>query len=594
MNSETPVAEYLFESSWEVCNKVGGINTVIKSKAALMNEKYPHYVLVGPYFEQNARIELEAATPPDYLRKAFADVASRGVKCVFGKWLVKGEPFVVLVDASSLKATKDAIKYELWEQHRIDSLYAQWEFEEPMLWSWAVGMLLDSVEKSLLGKRIVFHAHEWLAGFGQLYLKARKSRIATVFTTHATMLGRSLAGSGYDLYGMLENMNPEEWAYRLHVQDKFTAERAMARSADVFTTVSEITGIEAEKLLGRHPEVLVLNGLEMARFPTFEETSIKHAQNREELREFLSYYFFPYYTFDMSHTLIFFIVGRYEFHNKGFDIFIDALGRLNQKLQEEGADRHIAVFFWVPMGSHGLKQEIIENKNFYNHIKEELERNSAKLLQRMIYELTRDESVKEIALSKEFLQELRRDMVHFKRGGNPPICTHHVESEHTDPIINSLLSRGLDNKPDDKVKVVVYPAYLDGSDALVNLPYYDALTGCHLGVFPSYYEPWGYTPLDSAASGVPAITTDLAGFGRFIQKKMPSEKKGIYVVQRYQRSYEESVQQLYEILRHYANLGHAERVQEKIAAKTLSGLADWKFFIRYYIEAHNLALERLG
>ncbi|RME53572.1 glycosyltransferase [Candidatus Woesearchaeota archaeon] len=589
---EKPIADVVFECSWEVCNKVGGINTVLKSKAGLMKERYAEYFMVGPYVEKNAQVELDEAEPPSFLKKAFAECSARGIRCYFGSWLIKGEPKVVLIDASALLSQKDSIKAKLWEEFHIDSLHSRWEFEEPMLWSWAVGVLLEAVERELVGKKVVVHCHEWLAGFALLYLRSVRSSIASVFTTHATMLGRALAGSGYDLYAMLDSINPQEWAQKVGVQDKFSAERAMASQADVFSTVSEITALEAERILGRRPEVLLLNGLELERFPTFEETSIRHATNREIIREFLSYYFFPYYTFDVEHTLMFFFVGRYEFRNKGIDVLIDALAKLNKKLQEEGGDRHIVVFFWVPMGTRGVKQEIVENKNFFNHLKESVARRLEKLLQRLVYDLASSGSDGKLVLEKDFIQELKRDLMHFRRVGNPPMITHHIDNEQNDPLLNSLLSKGLDNKQDDRVKVVVYPAYLDGSDSLLNLPYYDAITGCHLGVFPSSYEPWGYTPLETAACGVPSVTTDLAGFGRFVMKKVHGEEGGIYVVPRYKHSYDEAVQELFEILLRFARLNRSERVHEKIKAKSLSALADWRQFVNFYVQAHNVALQR--
>jgi glycogen(starch) synthase len=583
-------AEYLFEASWEVCNKVGGINTVLKSKAAIMREYYDNYFLVGPYFEDKAALELRQEEPPQPIKQAIAELQQEGVVCHYGIWQIKGDPKTILIDSKALQAKKDEIKAKLWEENKIDSMNARWDFEEPMLWSWAVGKLLHAFERQAGGKSVVLHSHEWLSGFAQLFLKAEGSAIRTVFTTHATILGRTIAGSGYDLYTLLESINPEEWAYKLNVQEKFTAERAMAMSADVFTTVSEITALEARRILGRRPEVLVYNGLDLDKFPTIEETSIKHVMNRDIIREFLSYYFFPYYTFDLDHTLIYFILGRYEFHNKGIDVFIDALTKLNEQLKKENANRTIVVLFWIPMGNGGVKKEIIENKNYYRHITELVERHSNGILKKLVYDLLAQNKQDEQGFfTEEFVQNIRRDVSHFRRVGNPPVLTHHIDAETNDAIVSDLLTRGLDNKKDDQVKVIVYPAYLDGSDSLLNLPYYDAMMGCHLGVFPSSYEPWGYTPLEAAACGVASVTTDLAGFGRFVLRKNVKDK-GISVMKREKHSYPEIVDELYTLLNHYAHLDHAERVNEKIMAKNVSALADWKHFVKHYIEAHNQAL----
>ena len=302
MNRLKAATEILFEVSFEVCNKVGGIYTVLASKAALMKDYYHRYIAVGPYYENKARLEFREEAPPADLAAVFADLRKDGIVAHWGTWGVKGEPNAILLEFLGLMPRKDAIKRELWEIARVDSLKAGWDFEEPMLWSWAAGMLIERFAAQSPTK-VAAHFHEWLAGFGLIYLRSRQAKVATVFTTHATMLGRAIAGSGIDLYSELESMNPDEAAYRCGVQDKFTAERAAAKAAHVFTTVSEITGMEAAKVLGRRPDILVLNGLDMEKFPTIEETSIKHVASRDRIREYLTYHFFPYYNLDLERTL---------------------------------------------------------------------------------------------------------------------------------------------------------------------------------------------------------------------------------------------------------------------------------------------------
>ncbi|MBU1855248.1 MAG: glycogen/starch synthase, partial [Nanoarchaeota archaeon] len=325
-----PKADYLFEASWEVCNKVGGIYTVVKSKAYVMKEHYKNYFLIGPYFSKKAMVELNDKEPPEFLKNAFEELKKEGVNCYYGTWDVDGSTNTILIDFQSMIALKNNIKADLWMSEKIDSYISRWDFEEPMIWSWTVGMLLGHIESKLAGKKIVGHFHEWLSGFSIFYLKKINSSIKTVFTTHATMLGRTISGSGGDLYNLLEKINPEQEAYKHDVKDKFLTEKAAANKADIFTTVSEITALEAEKLLGRKPEVILNNGLTMRKFPTIEETSMKHLLTREKIRDFLTFHFFPYYNMDLEHNLIFFIVGRYEFKNKGLDVMIKALGRLNK------------------------------------------------------------------------------------------------------------------------------------------------------------------------------------------------------------------------------------------------------------------------
>ncbi|MEM4259766.1 MAG: glycogen/starch synthase [Candidatus Woesearchaeota archaeon] len=595
-NSIKAEADYLFESSWEVCNKVGGIFTVVKSKTARMVEYYGrnNYFLIGPYFENNAKIHFEKLNPPEFLEKSFNQANNEGIICYFGKWIdAESEPLTILIDFSARIPQKNDLRKKMWEDYKIDSLRSNWDFDEPMMWSYSVGRLLQIIENKLENKKIVVHCHEWMAGGIILYLKKTNSKIRTVFTTHATMLGRSIAGSGGQLYENLEKIDPDKEAYSLGVQDKYLTEKACANATDIFTTVSEITSIEAEKILGRKPEVLVLNGLDMEKFPTIEETSIKHVTCREKIREFLTYYFFPHYAFDLEHSLLFFISGRFEYRNKGIDIFIKALAKLNDYLKIKNSKRTICAMFWVPMEHGGLRTEMMENKSYYQHIKNFVQWNSAELLKRITYDLILEKNItSESLFTKEFLTEGRKNILHFRRKGNPPLSTHYLINEDNNIVVKTLRDLGVDNKEDDPVKAIIYPVYLDGDDGLINLPLYDAMAGCHLGLFPSYYEPWGYTPLEGAALGVCSLTTDLSGFGRFIKPRLKDKNSGMYVLDRFQKTEDEVVQKFFEILKEYSELSHADRVEKKIDAKNLALLADWKFLIKNYIEAHNLALKK--
>lgn len=597
-------ADVLFEASWEVCNKVGGIYTVVKSKAALVNDAYPTYVLIGPYVEIQARDTFVKETPPPEFQPVFDDVVKEGIVCHYGTWQIKGDPKVVLLEFQGIVSQKNDIKKRLWDDFKIDSINAQWEFEEPMLWATAAGKLIEKYcqHNNPDGTRkIVAHFHEWLAGFGLLYLKQQKTKVGTVFTTHATMLGRSIAGSGEPLYEMLDTLDATTEAYKHGIQDKHLTEKACALNTDAFTTVSEITAIEAEKILGRKADVLVLNGLDIEKFPTFEETSIKHRENRDIIREFVSYFFFPHYYFNLDETLFFFIVGRYEFKNKGIDIFIRALGKLNDKLKAEGSEKTIVTFFWIPRDVHGAKDELPVNKSNYYQIKDFVRRNSHTLQSRVlntVFQCSTDCFNDEVKFNKgglfdkDFLLEAKKLRINFQKKGNPLLVTHNLPYEEQDIIINELLRAGLDNREDDRVKMVFYPVYLTGIDGLIDLPYYDAIVGCHLGVFPSYYEPWGYTPLESAAFGVPSITTDLGGFGRFLtQKGVPNE--GVFILQRFHKTEDETVDHFTEILYNYCKLTAKGRVRQKIIAKELSNLADWKELINNYYEAHNIAVSRV-
>ncbi|MFP4524295.1 MAG: glycosyltransferase [Candidatus Woesearchaeota archaeon] len=589
-------ADVVAEISWEVCNKVGGIYTVLSSKASHMRSYYDDYLTIGPYFQDKAAYEFDEEEPPEGFSDVFSKLEAEGIRCRYGSWQVKGEPKAVLVDARKLSSKVAEFKSWLWERHGIDSLHASWDFDEPVIWSWACARLVQELVKGpWQGKRLVTHHHEWMAGLSLLFLKEFAPLVRSVFTTHATMLGRSIASRGEDLYGMLDGLDPQAKAYEIGVQEKHLTEKACAHTASVFTTVSEMTAMEAEKVLGREPEVLVLNGFDPERFPTIEETSIKHVTSRERLREFQTYHFFPYYhNFRLDHNLSFAISGRYELGNKGMDVFADALGRLNESLKESGGDRTVTVFFWLLRDNDGVRTEVLENKNYYRHIKQYVEWHSNDILKEVMRDfITSEDPSTHSFYTKEFLREMKKDVLHFKRRGLPPMCTHRFRGEEDDALLRRLRAAGLHNRPEDKVKVVVYPCYLDGNDSLLDLPYYEALAGTHLAVFPSAYEPWGYTPLEAAALGVPTVTTDLAGFGRFVQPKVLEENPGVFVLERHGKSYDETVDGLSGLLKWFTSLDHAERVQHKINAKQLSKLADWQHLVKRYVEAHNLALEEM-
>lgn len=582
-----------FEASWEVCNKVGGINTVIKSKAELMSAAYEQYYLIGPYFKEKANLELEITELPKEFKTPIKDLEKQGLKIYYGKWNIKGKPNVFLIDFSNFTQNEIYIKEKLWEWFQVDSYATEWEYTEPVLWSYASGLLIDSLTKN--NPSVVGHFHEWLSGAGLLYLKKNTS-VKTVFTTHATILGRSISGSDHNLYEMLDSLEVEKASIEYGVRSKHDLERAAAQNASIFTTVSEITGREATKILGRKPEVLVLNGLDLAKFPTIEETSIKHLNGRAAIREYLAMHFFPHYQFDLEHNLSFFYVGRYEYHNKGLDIIVEALGMLNEYLKKQKSPRTISFFFWVLRGSNGVKAELLQNRFMYRQIKDAIEEKSEEIIDRLtkaaLVSTRNVEDCSTSILPIELINELHQDKIRFKREGNPTMSTHDIGNEEEDILITNLKRVGLDNREDDNVKVIVEPANLDGHDGLINLPYFDAMAGCHLGMFPSFYEPWGYTPLEAAAIGVSAITTDLSGFGRFIEPKLFKENSGIYILHADKKQREEIINELFDQMKLFADMDHAERVQNKINAKQISIFADWKHLVKNYFKAHEMALEK--
>jgi glycogen(starch) synthase len=593
-----PQATTLLETSWEVCNKVGGIYSVLSSKSSYMQELYDEYRAIGPYKAEKAADNFEAQETPKKYKDVEATLNERGIKLHFGKWLVNQHPDCVLIEYDGLWNNLDDYKKELWDSHRVDSLGSGDDFNEPLLFSMAVAAFIEETERqgAIPAEKTVFHAHEWLTGFSVLKLKNQDSHVSTTFTTHATMLGRTISGIEGNLYERLDEIDAESKAKELGVMDKHSAEQAAAKAADAFTTVSKITGRECTALHGKTPDVYVLNGLDVEHFPSFEEASIKHQENRERIREFLSYAFYPHYTFDTSHNLTMLYAGRYEYENKGIDIFLEALSRLNEELREKDTERTVSVFLCLAAPNNGPKYELLKSKNIYQHLQEQLESNQDEITKQILYDVISGEDRTEAELlSKAELQDMKRTLNRFKQESQPPLCSHELEGgEENHRIIQEMRRLGLNNTEDDPVKVMLYPAYLDGNDSLLNLKYFDMISGSHLGVFPSYYEPWGYTPLETAAMAVPAVTTDLAGYGIYMEeelKDLTEERGGVYVVERDGKSWQHSADDLHSVLSHYAGLSHADRVKEKMRAKMLSEVADWQEFQEHYVEAHNHAMQ---
>ncbi|NIA03805.1 MAG: glycosyltransferase [Nitrospiraceae bacterium] len=600
--------DLLFEVSWEVCNKVGGIYTVIKSKARLMVDRFgsSNFLMVGPFFQHALKEGFIQKVPPKEYEGIFDVLKTKGIICHYGSWLIEGEPNVILLDSSAFSSSHaNEVKARFWELYKIDSLGTAFhDYDEPLLWAYSVGLLIDEIERRLYESRkskglensfnVVAHFHEWLAGGGLLYLKSVNSRVKTVFTTHATMLGRTISGNGRHLYNEIENINPIKEAYHYGIQAKHLTEVACAHNATVFATVSEITAYEAEKLLGKKPDIVTENGLDMDKYPSYEQVSIKHILYRTKIRDFLLYHFLPYYNLDVKHNLIFFIAARYEFISKGIDVFIEALAKLNDLLKKEKINRTITAFFWIPSATKGIKSIVVKNKTYFDDYKELLDDNQSQIMFNIRYILLTSKKLNEKNLiDPEISLELKRRVLNLKSEGIPPVITHDLVNESNDPILKSFTEHGLDNGPDSKVKVIFYPVYLNGADGVLDLSYRECILGSHLGVFPSRYEPWGYTPLEAAALGVPSITTDMSGFGRFINSKVRDKKyRGIFVADFMGKSHEEKVDALVKYLYHVSVLKRSDRIKLKIDAKTMANSADWKILFNKYILAYDLALQK--
>ncbi|CEG13235.1 putative Glycogen (Starch) synthase [groundwater metagenome] len=604
----------LFEISYEVCNKVGGIYTVLKTKAPYIVEHYgrENYIMLGFYNQKLAIAEFNEKTPDTELSKIFAELKSKGIECHYGEWLLNGYPQVILLDIKNFWKERDKIKELLWKFYNVDSLFSSYEFDEPLLWSFACGMLIEKMYKIFPDEdKFIAHFHEWLSGAGMLYLKMQNLPVATVFTTHATIIGRTLANTGIDLYSKIyEGLSkgqtfPVEESKKFGIADKHTMEIASATNADVFSTVSEVTGKEARYFFHKKPDIILPNGIDIEQGITIDEITIRRRENRKIMRRFLNAYFLRYFNIDTNRIRTLFISGRYEFRNKGIDLFIKALGNLNRKLKEAKEKNErlnfdaVIAFLFIPSDVKGENLRVMRNVMIYENIESIVDNEILVMKNKIISDIVSgkinkmpDETNKyDKFFSNEFINACRDIFAHFDelRGQEPPLSAFDLRSEN-DAILKSLKAEGLENKEEDVVKVINYPVYLSPRDMFINLDYNTAISAFDMGIFPSYYEPWGYTPLEAAKYGVITITTDLAGFGNFIKKK---DEGGIYVIQRMGKDDEYVVENLTKKILEILNFSDDERVKARMRARELATFCDWKILVNNYFEAHKIATEKM-
>ncbi len=581
----------LIEVSYEVGNKVGGIHTVLASKAHLMQEMFQPYLLVGFYNPSKSPKEFEELSDvPDDIARVRDVLLREGIVVHYGRWLVRGKPSAVLLELKELWSRLNEIKYLYWEWYRVDSLESDSWFNEPVLWAYAAGRFL----KEYIGERsipVIFH--EWLSGGALLYLRKFAPHVPTVFHTHATMLGRVLANVGYDLYGLIERRDgdPVDLAYRHHIQAKHLMESASARHAHVFTTVSEVTAREAEFILGRTPDLILPNGLDMSAVPPMEELSHMHVVNERRINDFVRAYFGPYYPVDVSDTMYFFFSGRYDLRVKGIDVLLEALALLNERMRRENVSKNVVFFLFVAREGYPLNPEVLHNLTVYETMQEQIRAYLPSLEDRILSRLVDGRLPDADLFDDRFTYELRRLMITFRQpqGRLPPVSTHIPGPD--DYILNRLGELGLNNAAENPVKVIYYPTYVGPGDGLLGMGYYEMITGMHLGVFPSYYEPWGYTPLETAAYGVPSITTDVAGFGRYILSEYGefARRSGISVLSRRGVDDDRFAENLADAMFWVATMPRRERLERKIEAKYMANKADWRTLVSAYRSAVTLA-----
>lgn len=545
MDNTTTTPEYLFESSWEVCNKVGGIYTVLSTKAHTLQRSFKDkLIFIGPDVWDNTNA-------PDFIEDdvLFADwktytKTTENLKVKVGRWNVPGTPPVILVDFKPFFKERDAFFYSMWESFRVDSIHAYGDYDESCIFAYAVGKVIESFYHfyKLEDKKVAALFNEWMLGMGALYIQKQLPAIATLFTTHATSIGRSIAGNNKALYAYMDGYNGDQMAGELNMEAKHSLEKQTALHVDCFTTVSDITARECKQLLDKAPDIVTPNGFEPNFVPTDKEYDKKRTAARRDLlnvaEKLLGCPISPD-AFLVSTS------GRYEYRNKGIDVFIEAMNRVRTsgRLQRE-----VVAFIMVPAWVRDARADL----------KEVIDKN-----------------------------------IRTTSPMQMPFVTHWLNLMEQDKVLNYISHSGFTNSAADKLKIIFVPCYLDGRDGIFNKPYYDLLIGMDATVYPSYYEPWGYTPLESIAFGIPTITTDLAGFGLWAKKHVTGNNisEGVAVVNRDDFNYFEVADAITSSILTLAGKDKKEAEEIRKRSFCLAAKAEWSKFIVYYEEAFRIALE---
>uniref|UniRef100_A0A673JV73 Glycogen [starch] synthase n=1 Tax=Sinocyclocheilus rhinocerous TaxID=307959 RepID=A0A673JV73_9TELE len=587
----------LFEVSWEVTNKVGGIYTVIQTKAKITVDEWgENYIMMGPYYEHNFKTQVEKCEPPNQAIKAAMDsLNNNGCQVHFGRWLIEGSPYVILFDIGAAAWNLDRWKGDLWNACSIGLPYHDREANDSLIFGSLVAWFFKELTDQLQDKpNVIAHFHEWQAGTGLVLSRSRKIPLATVFTTHATLLGRYLCAGNADFYNNLDKFNIDQEAGERQIYHRYCLERAAVHCAHVFTTVSQITAVEANHMLHRQPDVVTPNGLNVRKFSAMHEFQNLHSMNKAKIQEFVRGHFYGHLDFNLEKTLFFFIAGRYEFSNKGADLFLESLSRLNYLLRVHKSDVTVVVFFIMPAKTNNFNVESLKGQAVRKQLWDTAQSVKEKFGKRLYESLLRGEipDMSKI-LDRDDFTIMKRAIYATQRHTFPPVTTHNMLDDSTDPILSNIRRIGLFNGRNDRVKIVFHPEFLSSTSPLLPMDYEEFVRGCHLGVFPSYYEPWGYTPGECTVMGIPSVTTNLSGFGCFMEEHVsdPSEY-GIYIVDRRFRSADESCNQLTQFLFSFCQQSRRQRIIQRNRTERLSDLLDWRYLGRFYMHARHLALSR--
>ncbi|KAG7940567.1 hypothetical protein KL904_000430 [Ogataea polymorpha] len=595
----------LFEVATEVANRVGGIYSVLKSKAPVTVAEYrERYTLIGPLNHRSASVEVEELPVHNAALKATLDsMESRGIRYLYGRWLIEGAPRVILFDIGSAVPYLNEWKADLWSLAGIPSPESDVETNDAIMLGYLTAWFIGELCCHETERAIILHAHEWLAGVGIPLCRQRKIDCCTIFTTHATLLGRYLCAGSVDFYNNLDKFDVDYEAGKRGIYHRYCIERAAAHSADVFTTVSHITAYESEHLLKRKPDGVLPNGLNVVKFQAVHEFQNLHAEKKEKINEFVRGHFYGQLSFKLENTLYFFIAGRYEYRNKGVDFFIEALARLNHRLKSINSEMNVVAFIIMPAATKSYTVDTLRGQAVIKQLESTI-KDVQTLMGKRLFEFCQqpinmqNSTQIELPSLDDLLKpadrvNLKRRMFALKRDSLPPIVTHNMVDDANDPILNQIRQCHLFNTSEDRVKIIFHPEFLNSSNPVLPLDYDEFVRSCHLGVFPSYYEPWGYTPAECTVMGIPSITTNLSGFGCYMEDLIEnSEDYGIYVVDRRMKGVDESINQLCQQMFDFTQKSRRQRINQRNRVERLSDLLDWKRMGLEYVKARALALRR--
>ncbi|HQY88105.1 MAG TPA: hypothetical protein PK402_05560, partial [Tepidisphaeraceae bacterium] len=476
----------LFEVAWEVCWQLGGIYTVLKTKADNMKKKWgENYFLIGPYNPTTAATEFEELPAPELIDAVVTRMREQGVVCHYGRWLVPGRPNVILLDYRARYPQLHEDKYLLYRDHGISTPADDGEVNDVISFGFTVTEFFRLLKEFAPDLPVVAHFHEWMGGIAVPRIAHLRIDVATVFTTHATLLGRYLAGDNANFYDHLPFFNPDAEAAKYQILPRHLIEKAASHACTVFTTVSAITSFEAEKLLGRTPDLILPNGIDVKRFEAPHELQHLHLQYKERIHQFVMGHFFPSYSFDLDKCLYFFLSGRYEYRNKGIDIYIEALHKLNERLRGEDDAPTIIAFIITRAQVKHVNVDVLENQAQLDELARFCDEIKDAIGKKIFMASAAKRDLQRGELIDESVQiRLRRITAAMKRFRQPHIVTHDLIDDANDPTLQHIRARHLLNFAGDPVKVVFHPQFVTSTSPLIGLDYDQFIRGCHLGVFP--------------------------------------------------------------------------------------------------------------